>query len=163
MAKTVMDQLIRHGEVRRGRIGVSIQDITPDIAHALGLPATRGALVSQVEQNSPAETAGLKPGDSIIELNGQPIRDGNDLRTRVGLRERGTKLTLGVIRKGKKVQISVRVGELRVTELSGANTVPQLAGVKITEIPSQHPSKGEVTGVMAAEVATGSPAWRAGA
>lgn len=162
MAKAVMEQLIRHGEVRRGRIGISIQDITPDIAQALDLPATRGALVSQVVQDSPAEKAGLKPGDAIIELNGQPIRDGNDLRTRVGLQERGTRLTLGVIRKGEKILISVRVGEPQLAELSGDATIPQLAGVKITEIPPQHPAKGEVTGVMAADVATGSPAWRLG-
>lgn len=162
MAKAVMEQVIRHGEVRRGRIGVSIQDITPDIAHALDLPTTRGALVSQVEQDSPAEKAGVKPGDAIIELNDQTIRNGNDLRTRVGLRERGTKLTLGVIRKGEKLQVSVIVGDPKVTELSGDATVPQLAGVKITEIPPQHPAKGEVMGVLAADVATGSPAWRLG-
>lgn len=99
------------------------------------------------KRKRPQGLSPLKPGDAILELNGQSIHDGNDLRTLVGLRERGTKLTLGVIRKGKKLQVTVTVGDLKVTELSGYVTVSYLAGVKISEIPAQHPAKGEIMGV----------------
>ncbi|RMF00218.1 MAG: PDZ domain-containing protein, partial [Alphaproteobacteria bacterium] len=162
MARAVMDQLIRHGEVRRGRIGVAIQDITPDIAKALALPTRHGALVSKVEPGSPAEKAGLRPGDAIIELNGRPLRDGNDLRNKVGLLERGSKVTLTIIRKGERKKVTVRVGKIARKVLAGDAAIPQLAGVKITEIPASHPRKGEVKGVLVAEVETGSPAWRLG-
>ncbi|GAB4235567.1 MAG: DegQ family serine endoprotease [Methyloligellaceae bacterium] len=162
MARAVMDQLIRHGEVRRGRIGVAIQDITPDIAKALALPTRHGALVSKVEPGSPAEKAGLRPGDAIVELNGRPLRDGNDLRNKVGLLERGSKVTLTIIRKGERKKVTVRVGKIARKVLAGDAAIPQLAGVKITEIPASHPRKGEVKGVLVAEVETGSPAWRLG-
>lgn len=162
MAKAVLDQLVRHGEVRRGRIGISIQDVTPDIAQALGLPVPKGALISQVEKDSPAEKAGLMPGDAIVAVDGRPVRSGNDLRNSVGLRELGSKVTLGIIRDGKRKDITVQVDAPRLAELTAGSAIPKLAGVRITEIPSDHPARGEVKGVYAAEVAAGSPAWRLG-
>ena len=162
MARAVMEQLIRHGEVRRGRIGVSVQDVTPDIAQALDLPVQRGALISKVEKGSPAENAGLQPGDAITAVDGRAVIDGNDVRNIIGLRERGSKVKLTVIRKGERKEITIRVGAPHVAGLEGEAAIPQLAGVKISEIPSDHPARGSVLGVYAAEVAAGSPAWRLG-
>ncbi len=162
MVQAVVEQLKKHGEVRRGQIGVSIQDITPDIANALGLPVQAGALVARVEPKSPAEQAGLKAGDAIIEMDGKSLLSSNHLRNSVGLRERGAEVKFGVFRDGKRKEVTVRVGKPQVAELDGSAAVPQLAGMKITGIPSGHPAKGEVTGVFAAEVAPGTSAWRLG-
>ena len=162
MVQAVVSQLKKHGKVRRGRIGIAIQDITPDIAKALGLPAEAGALVSRVEPKSPAEKAGLKAGDAIIEMDGKTLRSSNHLRNVVGLRERGSVVKLTVVRKGKRIQIAVRVGKPELAKLDVKSAVPQLAGTKITEIPSGHAAKRSVTGVYAADVAVGSPAWRLG-
>lgn len=162
MARAVMDQLIRHGEVRRGRVGITIQDVTPDIAGALGLPVQSGALISQVEKDSPAEEAGLRAGDTIVAIDGRPVNRSNDVRNIVGLRERGSEVRFSIIRDGERMEVTVRVGEPRISELPGDATVPELAGVRITEIPDDHPQRGDVTGVYAAEVAPGSPAWRLG-
>ncbi|NNF79892.1 MAG: DegQ family serine endoprotease [Rhizobiales bacterium] len=162
MARAVMDQLIRHGEVRRGRIGISIQSVTPDIAQALGLPTPRGAVVSKVEKNSPAEAAGLLPGDTIIKVDGQGIDDSNDLRNLVGLRERGDRIAITIVRKGTERQLSVTVGEARSAALQAGDGLPQLSGARIGSIPADHPRHGEVDGVMVRDLATGSPAWRLG-
>ncbi len=162
MARSVMEQLIRHGEVRRGRIGVFIQSVTPEIAQALDLPAPRGALVSQVEKGSPAEIAGLQPGDAIIEVDGQPIEDSNQLRNAVGLRERGSTLELSIIRKGVRKSIKVRIGAKSTPRPTNAYEIEQLRGAKISEIPSNHPDREDIDGVYVTAVVAGSPAWQVG-
>jgi serine protease Do/serine protease DegQ len=162
MARAVMLQLLRHGEVRRGQIGVVIQDVTSDIAEALGLSVKSGALISQVTKGSPAETAGLRSGDVITAIDGQKVANGKDVRNAVGLRERGTRLKLTVIRDAKEQTFSVRVGRRSVTSLEGGSAIPQLAGVRITEIPENHSRKGDELGVYVASVEAGSTAWRHG-
>ena len=162
MARTVMKQLIRHGEVRRGRIGVFIQNVTPEIAQALDLPAPRGALVSQVQKGSPAETAGLQAGDAIIEVEGRPIEDSNELRNSVGLRERGSTIELLVVRKGTRKTIRVRIGAKSTPQSTDTSEVQQLRGAKISEIPSNHPDRANIQGVYVAEVIAGSLAWEVG-
>ena len=76
MARRVMDQLINYGEIRHGRIGVAIQDLTPDLAQALDTRRTEGAVVARVEPGSSAERAGLRPNDIIVAINGTPMRSG---------------------------------------------------------------------------------------
>ena len=102
MARAVMDQLLRYGEVKRGRIGVVIQDVTPELAEALNLPMPRGTIISQVEANSPAQEAGLKAGDVIVEVDGDRIANSADLRNKIGLVERGRKLDVVYYRDGKR-------------------------------------------------------------
>ena len=162
MASAVMAQLLRHGEVRRGRIGVFVQDLTPDLADALGVGTEKGAVITQVESGSPAERAGLEAGDVVVEVDGDSVKDASDLRNRVGLVERGRKLTIGYFRDGRRHSATVEVGEILETSLSGDETTPQLAGARFTNIPDDHPAHGKVTGVLLAEVAPGSPAWQFG-
>ena len=76
MARKVMDQLIRYGEVKRGRIGVTIQDLTPDLAQAMNTQHTVGAVIARVEAGSPADRGGLKSGDLVVAVNGSPVRSG---------------------------------------------------------------------------------------
>ncbi len=162
MARAVMDQLIKHGEVKRGRIGIGIQDVTTDLAEALDLPSPAGAVVTQVEKESPAEAAGLAPGDVIVEVAGKKIEDSGDLRNFVGLTERGTKLTIAYYRDGKRRTTSVEVGALATGRISGEQALPQFAGASFTDIPKDHSAFGKVEGVLVTEVAAGSPAYRFG-
>jgi serine protease DegQ len=112
IARTVMAQLSAHGEVRRGRLGVTIQDLTPELAEALDLRITQGALVTQVEPGAPAAQAGLRPGDVIVAINRRPITDATDLRNLVGLSEVGGALDITFYRDGRERSVSTRVGRI---------------------------------------------------
>jgi Do/DeqQ family serine protease len=111
MAREVMDQLVRYGQVRRGQIGVAIQDLTPDLARALGTTRTEGALIARVVPGSPAERAGLRSSDLVLAVNGAPIRSAADLRNRIGLAPIGAEIALTVDRAGSQRQVTVRIGQ----------------------------------------------------
>jgi Do/DeqQ family serine protease len=111
MARQVMDQLISYGEIKRGRIGVAIQDLTPDIAQALGTTHTQGAVIARVEQGSPAERAGLRTNDLVVAVNGAPIHNGAELRNRVGLSKIGDAVDLTVVRGVSERTITVRIDQ----------------------------------------------------
>jgi len=112
MAKHVMDQLISTGTVRRAKLGVTIQQITPDLAASLGLPNTRGALVSGVDDGSPAAKAGLHQGDVITSYNGKAVADSNQLRNSVASTKPGTSVSMQVLRNGRTETVQATVGEL---------------------------------------------------
>jgi Do/DeqQ family serine protease len=112
MAKHVMDQLIATGSVRRAKLGVTVQRITPDLAASLGLPNTRGALISGVEDGSPASRAGVRQGDVITAYNGKPVEDNNQLRNSVASTKPGTSVSLQVLRNGRSETLQATVGEL---------------------------------------------------
>jgi serine protease Do len=112
MAKHVMDQLIATGTVRRAKLGVTVQGITPDLATSLGLSSTRGALVSGVEESSPAAKAGLRQGDVITSYNGRNVEDSNQLRNSVASTKPGTSVSLQVLRDGRTETLQATVGEL---------------------------------------------------
>lgn len=112
MARTVAEQLIKGGKVRRGQLGVEIRDVTSDLAQSLDLKETRGAIVMNVRQGSAAEKAGLKRYDVITALNGERIEDGNSLRNRIASTLPGTEVNLTVLRDGKEQQIKANLDEL---------------------------------------------------
>ena len=109
IARDAMDQLIHYGQVRRGRIGVAIQDLTPDLARALGTVHTEGALVARVEPGSAAQRAGLRSRDLVVAVNGAPIHNASDLRNRVGLTQVGSEIELTVDRNGTERTVVVRI------------------------------------------------------
>jgi serine protease Do len=112
MAKNVMDQLVSGGKVHRGMLGVTVQGITSDLAGSLGLSQVKGALVSAVSEGSPAERAGIKRGDVILEMNGQGVSDSNSLRNQVSRIKPGTTVNLKVLRAGQERQVAVQLAEL---------------------------------------------------
>ena len=112
MAKNVMTQLIERGDVRRGRLGVTIQQITPDVARDLGLASVNGALVADVERGGPAARAGVVRGDVITALNGQRMKDSNVLRNEIAQLQPGTAAKLTVRRDGSERELTVTLGEL---------------------------------------------------
>jgi Do/DeqQ family serine protease len=165
MAKSVMTQLAEFGEVRRGRLGVVIQDLTPDIADALGIEAANGgAIVTDVDGRSPAAKAGLKAGDVIVALDGKPVRNSADLRNRVGMVQKGERVALDMLREGKAMTKTVEVGAMTTAELPGAKITPELAGAVFRDMPASHGSahQGPERGIIVAKAAEGSPAWRYG-
>lgn len=112
MAQHVMRDLIANGKVRRGYLGVIIQDLTPELAEQFRAPDTKGALVAQVAPDSPAQTAGLQVGDIIVRYDGRAVDDVQRLRHMVADTPPGTTLTLEVLRDGKPRRVRVTVGEL---------------------------------------------------
>ncbi|HET6223258.1 MAG TPA: Do family serine endopeptidase [Dongiaceae bacterium] len=111
MAKSVMQQIVTHGEVRRGRLGVQVQDVTPDLAEAMRLTVDGGAVVSQVEAGSAAKRAGIQAGDVILAVDGQPVRGASDLRNRIGLMPVGRNIDLTILREGAQRTLSVRLAQ----------------------------------------------------
>jgi Do/DeqQ family serine protease len=109
MARRVMDQILRYGEVKRGRIGVAIQDLTPDLAQAMNTKQTNGAVIARVESGSPAEQAGLKSGDLVVAVNGTVVHSGTQLRNMIGLARIGDQVTLTVDRRGSEYTFPVRI------------------------------------------------------
>jgi serine protease Do len=113
MAKVVMDNIIKHGKVIRGWLGVSIQDLTPDLAKSLDIKETAGALVSGVEKNSPADKAGLKRGDLITGIDTKKVDDSTGLRNMIASTAPGTKIDVKIIRDGKMQTKTVVLGEYK--------------------------------------------------
>jgi len=112
MAKNVMRQLIGKGSVQRGMLGVGIQQVTSDVAAGIGLKEARGVLINSVRPGGPAEKAGLKTGDVILQLNGKDADDANELRNHVAAEAPGTEVTLTILRNGSRQQVRVRLATL---------------------------------------------------
>ena len=137
MAHEVMDQLIAHGKVVRGYLGIHIESLTPALAKSFGLQDSNGALVGDVTKDGPAGKSGLQRGDVITGLNGQKVEDANDLRLRISQTAPNTPVQLKVVRDGQQKQFSVTLGELPekdekapATENSGSS----LDGVHVEEL-----------------------------
>jgi serine protease Do len=165
MAKSIMGSIITHGKVIRGWLGVTIQNLTPELAKSLDIKETAGALISGVEKDSPADKAGLKRGDLVIELSGKKVADSTALRNMVSEAALGAKVDLRIVREGKEKTITVTLGEFKekqvakkteyenvlrgvtVQELTPAlrdrlNLPENLSGVVITGVEPDSPAQG---------------------
>jgi serine protease Do len=176
MARYVMDQIIEHGKVIRGYLGIHIQSLTPDLAKAFDVRAKGGALVADVSPKSPAAKAGVKEGDVITEFNGNPVTDSRHLQLMVSETAPGTKAQLEVLRKGQREDLTVTLGELPTEELAQAQgkSAPEahssrasfLPGVAVSTLDSQARHEfdvpSSVNGIVVTEVDPGSTAERAG-
>ena len=116
MSKSVMEQLIKDGKVRRGMLGIDIQNINSDIAERFDLKEAKGVLVSNVRKGSAAEKAGVKRGDLVTKVNGEEVADGNALRNRVAGTQPGTEITLTIVRNAKEQEIKATLGEFDTPE-----------------------------------------------
>ncbi len=157
MARSIMDQIVEFGEVRRGLLGVNIYTVTPALAEAYGLDVEKGALVAQVQPASAADEAGIEAGDVIVRLDGDDIDDAGELRNRIGLMRVGDEVQIEVIRDGKRKRIRARLGGQQ-EQLAAVEMPPSLQGAEITEVPEER----GVAGVLVSQVEPGSAAARRG-
>ncbi len=121
LAQHVMERLISSGKVTRGYLGIIPQDITPDLAGEFNLPVQNGALVSDVETNTPAQQAGIKSGDAIVEINGKKVPDANSLRLMVSDLAPGTKVAVKFIHDGHEKTVTVALAELPISTNQAGN------------------------------------------
>jgi serine protease Do len=122
--KSVVGQLKDKGKVTRGWIGVQIQPVTADIADSLGMKQAQGALVAEPQEGSPAAKAGIKSGDVIVSLNGEPVPDARTLARRISAMPPGNAVKIGVFRNGHEEQLSMTLGELPKERVASAATTP---------------------------------------
>jgi serine protease Do len=169
MVRLVMDQLIQKGKVTRGWIGVTIQELTPELAQQFGLKKSKGALVSDIVKDSPAAKAGINRGDIIVECNGKEVKDVSSLRNLVSQSKAGSNIALKILRSGKELTVQVNVLELprEVAEVvpdtlpndSEAKVLTGLAVMDLSrEIIRQLGFSREEKGVVVVRVEPGSPA-----
>jgi serine protease Do/serine protease DegQ len=162
MVHKVMEQIIRFGEVRRGRVGVVTQDMTHELAQSLAADSADGAVVVKIEPGSPADKAGLKPRDIVTSINGKPVRGSADLRNRMGLVPVGEEVELRVQRGGRPLALRLRIAELfTMTEIPG-EAVPQLAGVRVSNIEPGMPVYGMVEGAIVTRIEPNTPGAKTG-
>jgi serine protease Do len=166
MAREVMTQLIDKGRVVRGWLGISIQDLSPDLAAGFGVPGVGGVLVADVIKDSPAEAGGLKAGDIIVELAGSPIKESTELQKRVAAILPGRPTALTVLRDGKPTKLSIKIGE-QPTDDTVVAAVPKGTGLGLSVEPltpdlARTYGLAGRSGVVVTEVAEGSAAEAAG-
>ncbi len=171
MVKDVLVQLKEKGKVTRGWIGVSIQELTPDLAKSFGLKSTNGALVSSVSPGDPAALAGMKPGDIITSFDSKPVTDMNDLPRIVAVTPPGKTVPVTIIRDGKEMTLSVKVGAKTGGETAEVETAPRKEAVDtrlgISVMPLSPAIARELgatnaEGVVVSDVREDSAAWLAG-
>ena len=164
VALNVQNQLLKHGSVTRGRLGVTIQDVNQALADSFGLKQPAGALVSAVEKGSAAAKAGLQPGDVILRYNDKDIMISSELPVLVANTAPGTAARLDVMRKGETRHIDVTVGELKNAKIAAADVAGQdhgRLGVVVRPLNPDEQKQAGVTGGLVVENATG-PAANAG-
>jgi len=160
LARDVVDQLVKHGVVVRGTLGVEAQNLTQQIAQGLGLSEARGALVTRVLAGSGAATAGLRPGDVVVSANGQRVDSAQALHNIEGLQPVGSVLSLDIRRDGKPLQLKATLKE-QARAVSGDALDPRLTGATFIDLPESLRQAG-ISGVQVSEVKRGSRAATSG-
>ncbi|MDQ7788048.1 MAG: DegQ family serine endoprotease [Thermodesulfovibrionales bacterium] len=169
MVRLIMDQLIQKGQVTRGWVGVTIQELTPELASEFGLKRSNGALVSDVAKDSPAAKAGILRGDIILEFNGKEVKDVSSLRNMVAQSKSGTEISMKILRSGKEFTVKIiikelprEVAEVTTDQMPSETESTILAGLTVMDLSKEIIrqlgfNKGE-RGVVVVRVEPGSPA-----
>lgn len=163
MAKDVAQQLLKYGSIHRGLMGIFVQHLTPELAQAMGYPSDfQGALVSQVNENSPAEMAGLKAGDIILQINDTKITQASQVKTTIGLLRAGSEVKLTVQRDGKQLTLNAVVTDIKKHEQKLQSNNPFLYGLALRNFEQDSPLHGNITGIQVVGASENSAGWRAG-
>lgn len=164
LAKYVVEQIKSKGYVSRGYLGIYIQEVTPEMAKNLQLPVNRGVIVTRVEKNSPAERAGLRVDDIIVEFNGKKIEHVNDLTVAVSTTPPGSTVRIKVIRGGSIKEITAKVGEYRERSVATEDTVSiDRIGITVSDVPFDIKAQAGIEGgAIVTSVKPGSVGYLAG-
>jgi serine protease Do len=167
MAKNIKDQLVTRGKVTRGQLGVMISDLTSDMADYFGLDSTKGVVVNEVLDDSPAQKGGLEAGDVILKINGRDAESMGQLRNTIASLEPGTTVRLVVNRKGNEKTLNVKIGELsadsgRPMSSQASSHTLGLTVENLTEEMSRRYGLSQSRGVIVSNVAPDSEAYRKG-
>lgn len=161
MAQSIMNQIIKNGSVTRGFMGVSLQPVDKDLAAAFNLEKAEGALISEVVKDSPADKAGLKQGDIILECNDNPVKSMGSLRTEISLMDPGAKVKLKINRNGKLMTLIVTLGTQSDSQ-SGSSVIMQKLGLDVENLTPELAKQLGLThgeeGVVVNKIKPGSPA-----
>jgi Do/DeqQ family serine protease len=157
MVMTIKESLIKHGEVRRGLLGVTTQDLTPELVKAFNLANIQGAAISRIENNSPAEKAGLALGDIVVSANGKPIKNSHELRNIIGLLQIGDKVDIEYYRGEDKKEATAVIGKQERPQQAGEKLHSRLQGTVLGNT-----QRDQVEGIVIEKINTTSYAWKIG-
>ena len=163
MVKDVTQQIVKFGSVHRGLMGIFVQHLTPELAQAMGYPENfQAALVAQVNENSPAETAGLKAGDVITQINDTKITQATQVKTTISMLRVGSEAKIMIKRNGKDLTLKAMVTDVKKHEQKLQSENPFLYGIAIRNFEQDSPLHGHVVGVQIVGASENSAGWRAG-
>jgi Do/DeqQ family serine protease len=164
MASEVLQQLREHGDMRRGRLGIMMQDVTPGLSDALQLAIDRGALVTEVESDSPAAAVGIEAGDVIVEIEGSPVETSMEARNQIGLVRLGDTISLTIQREGVRRSVRAAVAEPSVSAARIGAMLDALSGAQFAdlELRDEAAADGPAGGALVTDVEHGSAAWQQG-
>ncbi len=161
MARVIMAELIAHGEVRRGHLGLQVQGLTPELARAFGIDSRDGVIVTEVDADAPAAAAGLEQGDVVVRLGDRRVRNATDFRARAAIVMVGDQIDIEYVRDGRRRVAVIDIPEDQFEQVAGQRLHPRLEGA-VLQNHRGGPDRDVAAGVRLLEVSEGSRAWRNG-
>ena len=162
MALDITNQLIEYGKVRRGYLGVSAQDLTNDLSKAFGIKTNRGAIITQVLKDSPADLAGISIGDVVIKINNEDVQNASSMRNKIGLLKLNSIIKMEINRKGKIITTKVQITEPKMSKNDDIKINSRLQGIIFSRILENMPEYGKITGIKIIKMRKDSVAFSAG-
>ena len=162
MALDVTQQLLKYGKVRRGYLGVSAQDLTSDLSKAFGISTKRGAIITRVQEGSPAYVAGIRVGDVVVKINNQIIENTSAMRNKIGLLKLNSIISMQINRKGEILNKKVKILEKKLSKKSGVKINSRLDGIRFSEITKNMSEYGKITGIKITGIKKTSKAYSIG-
>ncbi len=162
MALDITGQLLKYGEVKRGYLGVSAQNLTDDLSKAFGVETNRGAIITRVQKDSPADLSGIEVGDVVTKINNKAVENAASMRNKIGLLKINSTITLQINRKGKVLTKKVRIVEPDRAKIKNLKLNPRLSGVIFGDIKKNMPEYGKVNGIKIMKIRKDSKAYFAG-
>tara|TARA_B110000091_G_scaffold196909_1_gene224640 strand:- start:698 stop:2029 length:1332 start_codon:yes stop_codon:yes gene_type:complete len=162
MALDITKQLIEYGKVRRGYLGVSAQDLTNDLSKAFGIKTNKGAIITQVLKDSPADLAGISIGDVVIKINNENVQNASAMRNKIGLLKLNSIITMEINRKGKIITTEVQITEPKISKNDSIKINSRLQGIIFSEILENMPEYGKINGIKITKMRKDSVAFSAG-
>lgn len=161
MVKSIMQQLIQFGDVRRGALGIGAQDITPDLQTAFNLKSTQGAVVTLVKIDSPAKKAGVAVGDIITSINNSEVKNANDVVNDIGFLRMNSKVNIAVLRNNKPLTLTATLTDPKQIKDTSQAADPFFYGVALKNFSLLSPLHGQIRGVLVVSIEQDSHAWQA--